>query len=149
MPTSTRSSVFSEPVDANFAYFLAKPFVAWNPVLSGVHAWMHTCTIAQATIQREVFAFVERRLQAEAAQMQRLNQTAADDTWRVCYEFYEKTLEDYRAECGQLATLGSNLLNETMAGTMKALAPAAAEKPLERTSTKTELAARRTGMASG
>lgn len=125
MPYSTSSSLSSEPNDLAFGYFLAKPFVAWNPLLSSVHAWMQTCGVAHASMQREWFAFIERRLQADAVQMQKLNHAKSDEAWRLCYEFCEKAWEDYRTEYGQLAALGTDLINETMSGTLKAMTPLA------------------------
>lgn len=128
MPFSTRSSISNEPADINFAYFLAKPFVAWNPFVNGVHTWMQACSVAQASMQKEWFSFVTRRLQADAAQMQLLNQAKPDDAWRACCEFYEKAIEDYRTEYGQLTTLGTNILNETLAGSMKAFGQPGAQQ---------------------
>lgn len=123
MPYSTTSSIATEPVDLNFAFFIAKPLVGWSPLVSGLHAWMRTCSVAQAAMQREWSTFVERRLQADIAQIRKLNETKSCDAWRLYYEFYEKAVEDYRAEYGHLVTLGSNMLNESMSGTMSALTP--------------------------
>lgn len=149
MTSTSRSSISSEPTDINFAYFLAKPFVAWHPLVAGVHSWMQTCSVAQASIQKEWFAFVERRLHADAEQMQRLNHAKADDTWRLCYEFYEKAVEDYRIEYGHLATLGSNLLSETVSGTVKTFEPSAIGTEAPRPASKpTEVSARRAEVAS-
>ena len=66
MASNLNGEKASGETDVRFAYFLAKPLIAWNPMLTGMHAWMCHYQSTQVSLQQEWAGFVSRRLQRDA-----------------------------------------------------------------------------------
>ena len=101
--------------DIHFAYFLSKPLIAWNPLLSGMHTWMCKCHSTQASLQQEWAGFVGRRLQKDAALPQKLADVKAPgDAWHIYVDFVEQAVEDYRTEYATLTKLGTSFASQSV-----------------------------------
>ena len=127
MPSNTHNNrIDRDQSNVDFSFFLAKPLIGWSPVLCGMHSWMHGCSAVQASIQKEWLGFVERRVQEDVALQRRLSETkGVDEAWRHYCEFFERAVDDYRAEYAELTKLSSTLASETVHGTMQVLKTAA------------------------
>ena len=94
----------------------SSPMDVWNPVLNGLQSWVRSFGAANVSLHRELFGFVERRLQKDAAFPQRLSTCKApDEAWKVYIDFLQTAAEDYQKEVLQLARLGGTFTEDSTA----------------------------------